>query len=406
LNFWTAPLEEREAAFARLRARPDLPWMFERNAAGERKATGFWAVTRYADVVEVSRRPEDFCSGQGVGIPDTRPESAEYFNSMIAMDDPRHARLRRIVARGFTPKMLDSLKADVEVIAADIVADIAGRGSCDFGTDVAALVPLRVFVDLMGIPRGDERYIFDRTNIILGESDPEYVPDQTGRGRGSAVNQAGQDLIDLVSNLAEERVRQPRPDLISTLVTANVDGEQLTPQELGSFFILLVVAGNETTRNAIAHGLHVLSTHPGQRARWQSDYERLMPSAVEEIIRWASPVTHFRRTVTRDDVSLGDHVFRAGEKVVLWYGAANRDEAEFVEPQRFDVARTPNNHIGFGGPGPHFCLGAHLARREIAVTFRELFRQVPDIVAVGEPDRLRSNFINGIKHLPAEFTPA
>jgi cytochrome P450 len=325
---------------------------------------------------------------------------------MIAMDDPRHARLRRIVARGFTPKMLDSLKADVEVIAEEIVRDIAPRGSCDFVTEVAALVPLRVIVDLMGIPRSEERYIFDRTNIILGESDPEYVQDQSGRGRGTAVNQAGQDLIDLISRLAEERIRQPRNDLISTLVTANVDGEQLTPTELGSFFILLVVAGNETTRNAIAHGLHALSSNPDERDRWRADYEAVMPTAVEEIIRWASPVIHFRRTVTRDDVRLGDHVFREGEKVVLWYNAADRDEAEFVDPQRFDVTRAPNNHVGFGGPGPHFCLGAHLARREIAVTFRELFRQIPDITSVGEPDRLRSNFINGIKHLPATFTPA
>ena len=406
LEFWTRPLEEREAAYAALRSQPELPFMFERNAAGEPKTSGFFTVTRYADIVEISRRAEDFCSGQGVGIADTRPESAEYFNSMIAMDDPRHARLRRIVARGFTPRMLDSLKADVEHIAEEIVDGIADRGGCDFVTDVAALVPLRVIVDLMGIPRSEETYIFDRTNVILGESDPEYVADQSGRGRGMAVNQAGQDLIDLVSGLAEERQRQPRLDLITTLVTANVDGEQLSPEELGSFFILLVVAGNETTRNAIAHGLHALTVHPEQNARWQADFEAVAPTAVEEIIRWASPVIHFRRTVTRDDVALGDHVFAEGDKVVLWYGAANRDEAVFADPQRFDVSRTPNDHIGFGGPGPHFCLGAHLARREIAVTFRELFRRVPDIRAVGEPDRLRSNFINGIKHLPAEFTPA
>jgi cytochrome P450 len=236
--------------------------------------------------------------------------------------------------------------------------------------------------------------------------DPEYVPDQTGRGRSTAVNQAGQDIIDLVAEVAEDRIRTPRQDLVTTLVTANVDGEQLSAQELGSFFVLLVAAGNETTRNAIAHGLHALSLHPAEQARWQADYEALMPTAVEEIIRWGSPVIHFRRTVTRDGVRLGDHVFRQGEKVVMWYASANRDGAQFPEPDRFDVGRTPNDQIGFGGPGPHFCLGAHLARREIAVTFRELFRRVPDIHAVSEPDRLRSNFIHGIKHLQAEFTPA
>jgi cytochrome P450 len=404
-GFWARPLAERDAAFRALREDGGRHYFHEHSVAGEPKASGFWALTRYADVIEVSRRPEDFCSGLGVGIPEVRPEVSEYFNSMISMDDPRHARLRRIVSRGFTPRKLDSLKSGVEEITTGIVADIAARGTCDFVRDVAALVPLRVICDLMGIPRSEEQFIFDRTNIALGASDPEYVTDQTARGRGVAVQQAGEELVGLVRELAEQRAREPREDLITELVHANVDGEQLTPTEIGSFFILLVVAGNETTRNAIAHGLALLTEHPDQRAAWQADVDGVAPSAVEEIVRWSSPVIHFRRTVTHDDVTLGEQVFRAGDKVVLWYGSANRDEAVFAEPDRFDVRRSPNDHVGFGGPGPHFCLGAHLARREITVTFRELFRQVPDIVAVGEPDRLRSNFINGIKHLQADFTP-
>jgi cytochrome P450 len=203
----------------------------------------------------------------------------------------------------------------------------------------------------------------------------------------------------MVQALAEERVRNPGDDLITKLVTADIDGESLRPDELASFFILLVVAGNETTRNAIAHGLFAFTEQPEQKSRWLADYDALAPSAVEEIVRWATPVIHFRRTVTQDGVRLGDHEFSSGDKVVLWYNSANRDEAVFDDPSRFDIGRQPNDHVGFGGPGPHFCLGAHLARREITVMFRELFSRLPDIRAVGEPQRLLSNFINGIKHL-------
>jgi cytochrome P450 len=216
---------------------------------------------------------------------------------------------------------------------------------------------------------------------------------------------AGQELAALVTELAEERVRNPKEDLTTALVTAEVDGEKLSPQEMASFFILLVVAGNETTRNAISHGMLALTEHPDEKAKWAADFEGVAPTAIEEIVRWATPVIHFRRTVTQDGVRIGDQEFNEGDKVVLWYNSANRDEAVFDDPYRFDVTRAPNDHVGFGGPGPHFCLGAHLARREMTVMFRELFERLPDIHAVGPPDQLRSNFINGIKHLRAEFTP-
>jgi cytochrome P450 len=242
--------------------------------------------------------------------------------------------------------------------------------------------------------------------VILGLGDEEYVPDQTEAGIMTALLGAAQDLANLITELGEARQRDPQNDLTTALVTAEVDGESLTPAELASFFVLLVVAGNETTRNAISHGLMALTEHPDQRAAWQADYDAMAPTAVEEIVRWATPVIHFRRTVTQDGVRIGDQELNTGDKVVLWYASANRDAAVFEDPFRFDLRRTPNDHLGFGGPGPHFCLGAHLARREITVMFRELLRRMPDIEAFGEPVRLQSNFINGIKHLPARWTPS
>jgi cytochrome P450 len=313
--------------------------------------------------------------------------------------------LRRIVSRGFTPKQLDEMKGDVEATAAGIVDDVIERGEADFVTEVAATLPLRIIVDMMGIPRSQEQFIFDRTNVILGLTDEEYVPDQTEGGVMTALLGAAQDLSLLITELGEARLKDPKDDLTTALVTAEVEGESLSPQELASFFILLVVAGNETTRNAISHGLLALTEHPDQMAAWQADVDGLAPTAVEEIVRWATPVIHFRRTVTKDGARIGEQVFQEGDKVVLWYASANRDAAVFEDPFRFDLSRTPNDHLGFGGPGPHFCLGAHLARREITVMFKELFRRVPDIRAAGEPVRLRSNFIHGIKHLPATWTP-
>jgi cytochrome P450 len=215
---------------------------------------------------------------------------------------------------------------------------------------------------------------------------------------------AGAELAALVQDLGRQRLKSPTDDLTSALVHAELDGEKLTDAELGSFFVLLVVAGNETTRNAISHGMRALCEHPEQRALWQKDFEALAPSAVEEIVRWATPVIHFRRTATRDTELAGQPI-RAGDKLVLWYISANRDEAAFDDPHRFDLQRSPNEHVGFGGPGPHYCLGAHLARREITVMFRELFRRLPDLEITGPPQMLASNFIHGIKHMPCAFTP-
>jgi cytochrome P450 len=413
LEWWARPLAERDEAFALLRAERPIARMVMPEFANpdvpelSQPETEYFSVTRHAELVEASRQPALFCSGKGTNIMDLPQPFLEFFGSMINMDDPRHARLRRIVSRGFTPRQLELLRADVEGVAAEIVDDIAAKGSCDFVTEVAALLPLRVIIDLMGIPRSQEQFIFDRTNVVLGFTDPEYVDDlENPMAVMGALLTAGQDLATMVSELARDREKNPQNDLITALITSEVDGERLTREELASFFILLVVAGNETTRNAIAHGLTLLTDHPDQRDRWLGDLDGLAPTAVEEIVRVASPVIHFRRTVTQDGVRLGDHEFSEGDRVVLWYWSANRDEKVFDDPFAFDIGRTPNDHVGFGGPGPHFCLGAHLARREISVMFRELLRRLPDIHATAAPDRLRSNFINGIKHLPAEFTPA
>jgi cytochrome P450 len=398
-DFWARPLDERHKAFRELRRLPRPAFFDEPAFALIPPGPGYYALVRHADVIEASRRPADFCSGQGaINIQDMPADLNEYFGSMINMDDPRHAKIRRIVSRAFSPRMIQRFQDQVQAVADQIVDEVREKGSGDFVTDVAARLPLKIICDLMGIDEAHYKTVLDNSNIILAGADPEFVPEDEEQMLTQLLT-AGQTLKDLVEELGRERRENPTGDLTSALVNANIDGESLTDQELGSFFILLVVAGNETTRNAIAHGLHLLTVNPEQRALLASDFERYIPGAVEEIVRYASPVIWMRRTVTRD-TELNGHAFKAGDKLLLYYWSANRDEAVFENPDVFDITRDPNPHVGFGGPGPHFCLGAHLARREITVMFRELFAKAPSIRAAGEPDRLLSNFINGIKHLP------
>ena len=403
IDFWARPLAEREGAFQTLRAnRPIGHWDEpDLSASGIPKGNGFYALTKYDDIVDVSRQPDLFCSGKGAtSITDLPEFMNDFFGSMINMDDPRHGRLRRIVSAGFTPKMLKKLEDDVQRAAASIVDEVLRDGGGDFVTQVAARLPLKVICDMMGIPESHYETVFSASNIILGAADPEYVA-QTGDAM-EAINQiltAGGELHSLVSDLGKHRRENPTDDLTSALVNASIDGESLTDAELGSFFILLVVAGNETTRNAIAHGLNLLSENPDQGDILKADLAGTLPSAVEEIVRVASHVVWMRRTATRSTTLRGQDLVE-GDKLLLAYWSANRDEERFTNPFDFDVRRTPNEHLGFGGPGPHFCLGAHLARREITVMLRELFTRVPTITATGPADRLRSSFINGIKHLP------
>lgn len=408
LQWWQDRPDDRTELYQRLRD-AGRPVFVRTNRPDSPRVRGFWAVGSHRDVTDISRRPEDFCSGQGTQIFDQTAEMREYRGSIIDMDDPEHMRLRKIVSRGFSPRMLSELRGLVEQTTTEILDEMPRSGECDFVSAFATLLPLRIIDNMLGVPREHEQFILRATNVVLGASDPEYVPDQTVAGIEAAVGALSEQLIDLLKGIAEDRIAHPRDDVISKLVTS--DEENLTPQELAKFFILLIGAGNETTRNALTHGLLILSAHPEQRDRLLANYDELASPAIEEILRYASPVIHMRRTVTRDGVTLTDaqgavtHAFNAGDKVVVWYPAANRDPAVFEDPEAFDIARKPNNHIAFGGPGPHFCLGAHLARLELNVAFKMLYDRYPDITAAGEPVMLRSNFVNGIKHLKARYTP-
>jgi len=399
IEFWARPWAERDAAFATLRRERPVAFFEEPEIPPFPRGPGYHAVTRHADVLTVSKDPGTFSSAAGaVSILDMPAEMNEYFGSMISMDDPRHARLRRIVSGTFTPKMLNRVLDDVAATAADVVSRVRGAGVVDFVAEVSSPFPLIVVCDLMGIPASERQTVLEQSNVILSGGDPEFIPE--GTDPVTAFLGAGATLVELMNGLAAERRARPTDDLTSALVNTTVDGEQLSGDELASFFILLSVAGHETTRTATSHAVRLLCEHPDQRAIWQAD-PGVTGTAVEEVVRIASPVVWMRRTLTRD-AELSGVPLHEGDKVLLFYGSANRDEAVFDEPDRFDVRRDPNPHVGFGGPGPHFCLGAHLARREIALLINELFRQVPQFELAGPPVQLRSSFINGIKHLPVE----
>jgi methyl-branched lipid omega-hydroxylase len=402
--FWDRSAADRDAAFAVLRSSEHPAFYPESGFPFADQLPGYYALVRYADVTEASRNPEVFCSREGAtNHPDPpRGEFSEYFSSMINIDDPQHSRLRRIVSRTFTPRMIRQFEHDVQRAAERIVSDLLETGPCDFVEHVAARLPLKIICDIMGIPERYVAMVLRNTNIILSGGDPEYLSDDIDEAE-SQILYSGRELAALVTDLARHRVRKPTDDLLSALANANIEGERLTSAELASFFILLVVAGNETTRNAISHSLVQLSDFPEQRALLLADFDTRIGGAVEEIVRHASPVIFMRRTLTTDYLMNG-HRYRTGDKVMLFYWSANRDESVFDQPSRFDITRSPNPHVSFGAPGPHFCLGAHLARREIAVLLRELLHRVPSIRVAAEPDRLRSSFINGIKRLPCDFS--
>ncbi len=369
---------------------------------------GFWALTKYHDIRFVSRRPDLFSSANGISgarardktlFPGPPPGAA----SIIMMDPPRHVKLRRLVNKGFTPRAVDAMEPGIRRVANELLDELAHRGSFDFVVEVAAKLPLAVICGLLGLERSAWPVMFDLSNRLLGSGDPEYqsgVPDaargtpeaqrETALGARVAIFQFFRDQLEL-------RRRNPGDDIVSDLLESEVDGEKLTEFELLAFCLLLVVAGNETTRNAISGGMLALAEHPLERARLQAN-PTLIDSAVEEILRWTSPLHHMAREAT-EDVEIRGRKIRKGERVLLWYPSANRDEEIFPDPGRFDVTRDPNEHLAFG-IGEHFCLGAGFARKEVKVLFEELFRRFPEIDVSGPPERLRSNFIHGIKHLP------
>ena len=384
-------------------AGPFVASSFENLLTGETEQ--FTAVIRHAELCEISRRARDFCSGKGAtALPDLPTEMLDFFGGFINMDDPRHARQRGIVARSFTPKALQNVLDSVETICTEVIDGFCERGEVDLVEVLSQPFPLLVICDMMGIPRSEFKTVLDATNIILSGGDPEFMGD--GDPVATLIG-AGLKLVELMNDLSAERKANPTDDLTSQLVHNELGEDMLSADEVASFFILLAVAGNDTTRTAISHGVNLLHQNPDQRELWRADVEGHMTTAVEEIVRVASPVTFMRRTATHD-VEISGHEFHEGDKIVLLYGAANRDPLVFDDPERFDIHRDPNPHVGFGGPGPHFCLGAHLARREISVAFRQIFERLPDLTVTGPAVPLDARgipLVGGIKSLPVTFTP-
>jgi len=405
-DFWVAPIEEREGAFATLRERDPIRFFPEWELPPELgipRGPGYWALTKHRHILEVSRNPQIYCSGKGAtSVIDLPPVMNEFFGGMINLDDPRHGKQRRIISRGFTPRALSQIEGAVERRARAIIDRVIEKGECDFVEEIAAPLPLEIICDMMGIPESQSRFVFERSNRILGLGDPDYLGE--GDNPIAAAMGAGAELAALMGEMAEARRKRPTDDLTSALIHATADEDVLTDSELASFFVLLAVAGNETTRNAVSHGMKALCDHPEERRKWAADFEGVAPTAVEEIVRWASPVIYMRRTVTQDTVLDGTEL-AAGDKVALWYASGNRDEEVFEDPFRFRVTRSPNEHVGFGGPGPHFCLGANLARREIKLMFQQILTRLPDLEITGAPERLASNFVHGIKRMPCRFSP-
>ncbi len=356
---------------------------------------GFWAVTRHKDVVAVSRDSDTYSSYENTAIirfigGTTREQIEMQRVIMLNIDPPHHTKLRGIVSRGFTPRAINGLRDVLAARAEKIVATALAEGTGDFVTDVACELPLQAIAELLGVPQEDRHKIFSWSNEMVGYDDPEY----TGDGENAAAEILGYSMV-----MAEDRRACPRDDIVTKLVHAQVDGGELTVDEFGFFVILLSVAGNETTRNAISHGMLAFLDNPGQ---WEIFKARRPETATDEIVRWATPVTVFQRTATRDTV-LGGQQIKAGQRVGLFYRSANFDEEIFDHPEQFDVLRNPNPHVGFGGTGAHYCLGVNLAKLEIGLMFNAIADAMPDISKAGDPQRLRSGWLNGVKRLPVSY---
>jgi cholest-4-en-3-one 26-monooxygenase len=370
---------------------------------------GFWVITKHADVISCNRDAASFSSEQerggvvgleegGLGgggeTEEARAARESGGRMMLMMDPPDHTRYRKLVNRGFTPRMIGQLEPHIRQLTDDVLDKAVAKGTeIDFVVDIAAELPLEVIAELIGVPSEERHKIFEWSNRMIGSEDPEYMVS------AEDTFNAQVEMFMYAQQLAEKRRAEPGDDIITALLSGEVDGESLSDMDFNLFFLLLSVAGNETTRNAISHGMNAFLENPGQYELLVSDPDAHIAGAVEEILRWATPVMYFRRNATKD-VELRGETIQAGDKISLWYISANRDEAVFDEPFRFDITRDPNPHIAFGGGGPHFCLGAQLARLEIRMLFEELAKRYPRIEALGPPDRLRSNFIGGIKHLP------
>ena len=378
--------------------------------------TGFWAITKHEDILTISKQPNVFVSSQRLVITDRDQEvQAEAGNAamrqhhILTMDPPEHGKYRNLVTRHFAPRALSLLEPHVEALSKEIITDVATRlvdsvskvGHADFVSDLSAKLPVFVITEMLGVPREDSELMFNWTNEAIGAGDPEY---QQGRTAAETGRQATMAMFGYFAKLLAERRAAPRDDLISVLARSVVDGEPLSDHDILSYCFLLIVAGNETTRNATSGGMLTLIQHPEEMAKLRAD-PSLAYSAVEEILRWTSPITHFARTAVSDTEIRGQAI-KAGDAVVMFYPSANRDEDLFENPYTFDITRTPNDHLAFGGYGEHFCLGSNLARMELRVIFGEILQRLPDIQQDGEISRLSSTLVGGIKHMPVRFTPA
>jgi len=386
------PMDE----FAELRRTAPVWWNRKPRGVGGFDDEGYWVVTRHADVVAVSRDNDNYSTWENTAIirhqdGASREQIELQRFVMLNIDPPQHTKLRGIVSRGFTPRAINNLRSALSARAERIVAEAIASGSGDFVTDVAAELPLQAIAELVGVPQDDRRKVFDWSNDMVGYDDPEYVGDPAA---------AAAELVGYAMVMAEDRRQCPRDDIVTKLVNAQVDGGELSSDEFGFFVILLAVAGNETTRNAISHGMHAFLENPGQ---WELFKAERPDTAADEIVRWATPVTVFQRTALAD-TTLGGQQIAAGQRVGLFYRSANFDEEVFDHPERFDIRRSPNPHLGFGGSGAHFCLGASLARLEIDLIFNAIADHMPGIRLAGEPRRLRSGWLNGMKRLPVQYS--
>jgi cytochrome P450 len=399
--FWATTAAQREEAFAELRADRPVSWHppVEDSLMPDPDDPGYWAVTRRSDIVTVSRNNDVFLSGHGVMFENIPVELLEASQSFLAMDAPRHTKLRKVVSAAFTPRQVRRIEDSIQANAKKIVEELQEAGSgTDFVDHCAKELPIRTLSDMVGMPESERERMAHATDAMVSWADAEYL---NGRHPMEVLFESQGYVHQVAFQLAAERRENPGDDLISSLVTAEVDGDRLTDADIAAFFVLLSVAANDTTRQTTSHAMKALTDFPDQRAWLLGAFDDRIGSAVEEFIRWASPVMTFRRTAATD-FELGGQTVLAGEKVVMFYSSGNWDTESFDHPERLDLSRSPNPHMGFGGGGTHFCLGAHVARAQLRAIFGELLRQLPDIQA-GEPTYVPGNFIHAVRSMPCTF---
>ena len=395
-DFWSRPFAVRDETFAQLRASEGLTWHRPFPSLFPMEEPGYWALTRRADIAYVSQHPELFTSAQGVAL-DPMPAEIQHFASFfLTMDPPRHTTYRRLISSAFTPRNVRQIEEQIHNNAVDIVDDLVGAGDVDFVAACSARLPMLTIMDMLGVPRADQPAVAYAAEKLFGMSDDEYA---TPEERAEDPVKQIVLLNDTGIELAKYRRSHPGDDLMTSIVNAEVDGQRLTDEEIGAFLILLASAGNDTTKQATTHAMMALVDNPAQRDWLMEDFDGRIIWAIEEFVRWASPVLQFARFVTEDTEINGQPV-AAGDKLGLFYCSANRDESVFDAPHTFNLQRSPNPHLGFGGGGPHFCLGNQLTKTELRNLFRELLTRL-NAVEFGEPDLLYSHFVHGVKRLPA-----